>query len=200
MKIIYCDNQIIVAIKPAGTSTQPHFENEVRAWVKEQFKKKGEAFLHAVHRLDRQVEGLVLFARTSKSLSRLNQQMREGKIKRLYLAEVEGVLSDDEATLEHYLVHGSHKAMISNPNDKRAKYASLTYKVIEKSNYTTKVIVDLKTGRYHQIRAQFSAIGHPIVGDELYGAKKANIIRLSCQKLIFIHPVTKKEIICCIGE
>lgn len=192
---LFCDNHLLVANKPAGTSTQPHFEEEMKEWVKTRFKKEGAVFLHALHRLDRPVKGLVLFARTSKALSRMNEQMRSGLIQRTYFAEVEGVLAQSEGALEHFLVHGSHRALVSDRSNPEAKFARLTYRVVERSREKTGVLIELQTGRYHQIRAQFAAFGHPILGDDLYGAKKAEKVSLSCQRLAFLHPVTKEEVV-----
>jgi 23S rRNA pseudouridine1911/1915/1917 synthase len=193
---LYCDNHLLVMNKPAGMSTQPHFEEAAKEWVKAHFKKEGAVFLHPIHRLDRPVNGLVLFARTSKALSRLNEQMREGKIQRTYEAEVEGCLPQSEGALEHYLVHGSHRALLSDASDSEAKSARLTYRVVQRGSSSTKILIELQTGRYHQIRAQFAAIGHPVLGDQLYGAKRpAEKISLRCQKLAFLHPTTKEQVV-----
>ena len=191
---LFYDNHLLVANKPAGVSTQPHFEEEMKLWVKERYQKAGAVFLHAIHRLDRPVSGLVLFARTSKALSRMNEQMRAGTIRRTYIAEVEGSLPQAEGVLEHYLLHGDRKAVLSDASHREAKCARLTYRVIGRTHQTSRVEIDLQTGRYHQIRAQFAAIGFPVVGDELYGAARADRLLLSCQKLVFLHPVTQKEV------
>src|SRR5271157_2830558 len=182
--VIYCDNHILVADKPAGWLTQPDgsgtpdLETAMKDYIKKKYGKPGEVFLHAVHRLDRPVGGLVLFARTSKALSRLNEQVRDGAIKRTYLAEVEGVLESKEGQLEHSLLHGDHRAVVSTAKD--AKLARLHYRVESYKEYSSRVVIELQTGRYHQIRAQFSAIGHPIVGDSRYGAQGKETIHLHC--------------------
>jgi 23S rRNA pseudouridine1911/1915/1917 synthase len=198
--VIYSDNHILVANKPAGWLTQPDdtgtmdLETQMKEWVKNEFHKPGAVFLHVVHRIDRPVSGLVLFARTSKALSRLNEQIRAGAIRRIYIAEVEGILPQKEGELEHYIAHGDHRAIISS--QKEAKLAQLFYRVEEFKEHSTRVAIELKTGRYHQIRAQFSAIGHPVVGDIKYGAGSGDgrTIRLHSATLILAHPVTKEEL------
>lgn len=199
-EVLFCDNHLLVANKPANLLTQPDdsgadsLESRMKSWVKEEFKKPGNVFLHAIHRLDRPVSGLVLFARTSKALSRLNEQSRDQEIQRIYTAEVEGILPVKEGRLDHYLIHGNHKAIIANQSNPQAKHARLTYEAIRFLPRSTLVSIQLETGRYHQIRAQFSASGHPIVGDKRYGAKTGDEdeIHLHCTKIAFKHPVTKE--------
>lgn len=202
-EVIFCDNHILIANKPPGLLTQPDereaesLELFAKQWVKKEYNKPGNVYLHAIHRLDRPVSGLVLFARTSKALSRLNEQSRDQEIQRMYTAELEGVLPIKEGKLDHYLIHGDHRAIIAKENDKEAKHARLTYKVIRYKDHSTVVSIQLETGRYHQIRAQFSASGHPVVGDKKYGAKSGDgeMIRLHCANLNFEHPVTKEMIL-----
>lgn len=199
-EVIFADNHILIANKPAGLLTQPDdtgsdsLEAQAKKWVKQTYHKEGNVFLHAVHRLDKPVSGLVLFAKTSKALSRLNEQMRNQEIQRVYIAEIEGVLPYKEGKLDHYLVHKEHKAVVGQKEDPEAKHARLTYEVLQTSSHTTCVRIELETGRYHQIRAQFSAIGHPVVGDFRYGAKKRvdEQIHLHCAKLSLKHPVTQE--------
>lgn len=199
-EILYCDNHLLVAAKPCGMLTQPDasvsesLETFAKSWLQKEYEKTGNVFLHAIHRLDRPVSGLVLFARTSKALSRLNEQSRLQAVQRWYLAEVEGVLSKKEGRLDHYLVHGDHRAIVVKQDDQGAKHARLTYRIRKLKIHTTFVEVELETGRYHQIRAQFSAIGHPIVGDVRYGSKSCieEQIHLHCERLSFCHPVTKE--------
>jgi len=198
--VIYCDNHILIANKQAGWLTQPDgsatpdLETDMKEWVKIEFHKKGAVYLHVLHRVDRPVSGLVLFARTSKALSRLNEQSRAGAIRRIYIAEVEGILPQKEGELEHFLVHGDHRALVSKQKD--AKLAQLTYRVEQFNEHSTRIAIELKTGRYHQIRAQFSAIGFPVLGDIKYGASSGDgrTIRLHSSILIFAHPVTKEEL------
>ena len=199
-EILFCDNHLLVAAKPSMLLTQPNDSSDpsleafAKAWVKKEYHKPGNVFLHAVHRLDRPVSGLVLFARTSKALSRLNESQRNFEIQRIYIAEVEGQLALKSGKLDHYLIHGDHRAIVAKENEPQAKHARLTYEVIRHNQRTTHVSIELETGRYHQIRAQFSASGHPIVGDQKYGAKTGHSksIHLHSAKLYFKHPTTKE--------
>lgn len=199
-EVIFCDNHILIAAKPAGLLTQPDDSGDeslevfAKNWVKREYNKPGNVFLHAIHRLDRPVSGLVLFARTSKALSRLNEQSRNQEIERIYIAEVEGILPAKDGRLDHYLIHGDHKAIIAKPGDREAKHARLIYRWLKFEEHTTFISIQLETGRYHQIRAQFSATGHPIVGDKRYGAKTGDgrAIHLHSAKLSLEHPVTKE--------
>lgn len=192
-KIVYLDNHIVVVYKVAGLLTQkddtgaPNLEDLVKEHLKELFQKPGAVFLHPVHRLDKGVKGLVLFARTSKALSRLNQMLREHKIKRVYLGWVEGILEKKEGKLQHFLHHGSHKSEVSLDG----KEAILHYKVLQEKKDRSLLEIELETGRYHQIRAQLSAIHHPLIGDKKYGSNiPAPEIELCHARLEFIHPVT----------
>ncbi len=198
-EIVFCDNHILIAMKACGLATQPppgggaSLEGLAKEWVKKEYQKPGNVFLCAIHRLDKPVSGLVLLARTSKALSRLNQQQKDQEIQRVYAAEVMGILPAKEGKLDHYLIHGDHRALLAKQGDPGAKHARLTYRVLEFREHTTLVLIELETGRYHQIRAQFSASGHPIVGDTRYGGKgDGEAIHLHCIKLAFEHPITKE--------
>ncbi len=199
-EVIYCDNHLLIAQKPAGFLTQPDDTNNpsleafAKEWVKQEYNKPGEVFLHCIHRLDRPVSGLVLFARTSKALSRLNEQSRLQEIQRVYLAEIEGVLAQKVGKLEHFLIHADHRAIVGKSSDKEAKKAILKFEVLHYVEHTTILKIELETGRYHQIRAQFGAIGHPIVGDARYGSRTGDgrTIHLHCSTLAFQHPVTQE--------
>jgi 23S rRNA pseudouridine1911/1915/1917 synthase len=200
LNILFCDNHILVVDKPGGLLTQPNnskqsnLEDLSKEWVKKKYNKKGNIFLHCIHRLDKPVSGIVLFARTSKALSRLNEQSRSQKIKRWYLAEVEGILKEKSGVLENYLVHGSHKAHVFDKKTEKSKLAILKYKVLKTKKDSTVVEIELQTGRYHQIRAQFSYIRHPIVGDQKYGSKnELKCIKLCHHKMEFSHPVSKEN-------
>ncbi len=190
MKPIYCDNHLLVLEKPAGIATQPDFHEAARKWVKETFSKPGNVFLEPIHRLDKPASGIVLFARTSKALSRLNEAMRQKQLRKRYVALVEGSV-ENEGTLEHFLTHEEFRAAI----DPKGKKAILHFRCIKKNGQFSLVEVELETGRYHQIRAQFSAIGHPIVGDGKYGSrKKSSKILLHHQELTLQHPTTKEPL------
>jgi 23S rRNA pseudouridine1911/1915/1917 synthase len=187
---IYCDNHLLILEKPAGVATQPDFHEAAKSYIKEAFQKPGKVFLEPIHRLDKPVGGLVLFARTSKALSRLNEEMRERKIVKKYRALVEGVV-EEAGVLEHFLVHGSHKALV----DPRGKRAVLRFRRLQVVNNQSLVEIELETGRYHQIRAQFAAIGHPVVGDVKYGAKTPRAaIALYHYEMQLIHPTTKERL------
>ena len=196
VKVIYLDSHILVAYKRGDLLTQktddiePSLEEELKDWLFKKFNKK--VFLHPIHRLDRSVAGLVLFARSSKALKRLNKMMKEKKIIRIYYGIVEGKISQKKGILKHHLLKESFKAKISE----KGKVAELFFNVIEKRKDTTLVKIKLLTGRYHQIRAQFSAFGHPIVGDKKYGSKKdLKKIKLFSSYLEFIHPVSKEKMV-----
>lgn len=200
--VLFCDNHLLVALKPAGLLTQPddssddNLEDRVKAWIKKEHQKPGNVFAHCIHRLDRPVSGLVLFARTSKALSRLNEQSRAMEIQRIYVAEVEGILPEKQGRLDHFLVHGDHKAIVSTSRDKNAKHARLEYEVIRYMPHSTLVRIALETGRYHQIRAQFSTVGHPVFGDKKYGSRSGDgkVLRLHCTLLCLMHPTTKEPL------
>jgi len=200
--VVFIDNHLLVANKPAGWLTQPNgtpaldLETQLKNWIKKKFQKSGNVFLHAVHRLDRPVSGLVLFARSSKGLTRLNAQVREGSIERIYMAEIEGLLEESSGTLLHYLIHKEHHAVIGTAKNPEAKRALLSYYTEKVFSNSTEVAIALETGRYHQIRAQFSAIGHPIVGDVRYGSCSGDgkAIRLRCAHIRFKHPVSQSII------
>jgi 23S rRNA pseudouridine1911/1915/1917 synthase len=193
--IILCDNHILVVDKPAEVATQPDLVQLAKAWVKQKFNKPGGVFLEPIHRLDKPVSGLVLFARTSKALARLQEQMRERQIEKIYEAWVEGCPQEKGGTLRHHLLHGSFRAEISP----QGKEAILEYQVLKHKQGRTHLHVVLRTGRYHQIRAQLSAIGCPILGDTKYGSHTPwpQGIALCATQLSFHHPVTKKLINMC---
>jgi len=194
MEVLYEDNHLFIVFKPSGLLTQPSgqvqesLEARAKAFIKERDRKPGGVFLEAVHRLDKPVSGIVVFAKTSKALSRLNAAQREKKFRKIYRAEVEGHLEPLEGTFEHFLVHDRHKAKVS-PGGKLSR---LQYRVVEKRQNTSVVEVELQTGRYHQIRVQFAHAGHPIVGDVKYGSRLARNsagIALSHTEVEFPHPI-----------
>lgn len=197
-KIIYVDNHLLIADKEAHTLTQSDAYSDeslhdfCKNFIKEKFQKKGRAFCEPIHRLDKEASGLVIFARTSKALSRLNQQMREGKINKTYLVKVEGAVEKDQGLLTHFLVKREFYTDVFDHEVTQAKKAELFFETIYSQQTHTLLKVRLYTGRYHQIRAQFSKSGHPIVGDKKYGAcqslKKG--IALHHIETSFFHPTT----------
>jgi len=203
-RIIYIDNHLIAVTKPAGLLTQPDSNtdesliDQTRQWIKEKYNKPNNIFLGLVHRLDRNVSGVVLFARTSKAASRLSKQFREGTPKKLYRAIVLGKLKEEHTTLVHYLrKEKSLRATVFPRETPTAKRSELSYEVINSLEKKSLLEVSLSTGRFHQIRAQMASIGHPIIGDVKYGAPEPlpnQEIALYAHKLVFSHPVSNEEI------
>jgi 23S rRNA pseudouridine1911/1915/1917 synthase len=202
-EILYEDNHLFVVTKPAGILTQPsgtqqeNMEDICKAWIKKAADKPGNVFLGAVHRIDKPVSGIVMFAKTSKALSRMNAAMRSRELQKIYYALVEGVLDNPEGTLEHYLCHDEFRSMVAQKQTPNAKLCRLHYRCVKKNARFSLLEIELETGRYHQIRAQLSASGHPIVGDAKYNSHTAYMtgsIALHHSKLQFPHP-TKEEMI-----
>lgn len=205
MEIVYEDNHIVVVNKKAGeivqgdkTGDKPLSEM-VKEYLKEKYKKPGNVFCGVVHRIDRPVSGLVIFARTSKALERLNRMLREGEIHKTYRAVVEGRPPKDEALLENWLVSDGriNKTFVTDRNNPDAKLSKLEYHTVENGDRYSLLEVNLLTGRKHQIRAQLSAMGNPIRGDLKYGAKRSNKdggISLQAYRIRFTHPVSKEPI------
>ncbi len=180
--------------------TQPNdteaesLESWGKAFLKQKYNKPGNVFLHAVHRLDKPVCGIVLFARTSKALSRLNAALREQKVVKIYLAEVEGCLRQESGTLRHFLKKEHFKTRVIEEDAAKAKEAALRYAVVARNEKICVLQIELLSGRYHQIRAQLSAAGHPIVGDVKYGGKDAPQMMLCHAYMEFMHPVTGESL------
>jgi 23S rRNA pseudouridine1911/1915/1917 synthase len=197
IEILYEDNHLLAVNKqPSGTASQS-IEDRAKAWIKEAKKKPGDVYLHAVHRLDRPASGIVLFARTSKALSRMNEQMRKKDIVKVYHAILTNKLPANEGTLENLLRHSRLKAVMASPEEPGARLSSLTYHVLKRSGGLVLVEATLGTGRYHQIRVQFAACGCPILGDTRYGGEKwANTqgIALHHRRMEFLHPTSKSLI------
>tara|TARA_B100000745_G_scaffold164743_1_gene107789 strand:+ start:360 stop:1034 length:675 start_codon:yes stop_codon:yes gene_type:complete len=203
-RIIFIDNHLIAVTKPAGLLTQPDRNtdesliDQTRQWIKEKYNKPNNIFLGLVHRLDRNVSGVVLFARTSKAASRLSKQFREGTPKKQYRAIVLGKLKEEHTTLVHYLrKEKSLRATVFPRETPTAKRSELSYEVINSLENKSLLEVSLSTGRFHQIRAQMAFIGHPIIGDVKYGAPEPlpnQEIALYAHKLVFSHPVSNEEI------
>ena len=205
LNILYLDNHLIAVCKPAGMLTQGDDSGEVslmdrvKDWIKTEYKKPGNVFLGLVHRLDRPVSGVVMFGRTSKGASRISEQFRQKTTRKMYRALVEGTPEPQQARLTHYLrKEKSLKATVFPRATKDAKEALLDYEVLESFANTSLIEIRLHTGRFHQIRAQLSFIGHPIVGDKKYGARSElpdGRIALHAQSMKFNHPTSKEEII-----
>ena len=206
MTVLYEDNHIIAVNKTCNEIVQGDktgdtpLSETVKAYIKAKYNKPGEVFLGVTHRLDRPTSGVVLFARTSKALTRLNEMFKSHEqIKKTYWAIVQGAPKLPEARLENWLVRNEklNKSFITKPGAKDAKQAVLNYKTLVRGENYSLLEVDLETGRHHQIRCQLAAIGCPVKGDLKYGAKRSNPdggICLHARKIEFIHPVSKENI------
>ena len=206
MTVLYEDNHIIAVNKTCNEIVQGDKTGDtplseiVKAYIKEKYNKPGEVFLGVTHRLDRPTSGVVLFARTSKALTRLNEMFKSHEqIHKTYWAIVQGAPKIPEARLENYLVRNEaqNKSYIAKPGAKEAKLAVLSYKTLVRGDNYTLLEINLETGRHHQIRCQLAAIGCPVKGDLKYGAKRSNPdggICLHARRIEFIHPVSKQEI------
>ena len=206
MEVIYEDNHIIIVNKKSGEIVQGDKTGDrplsdiVKDYIKEKYAKPGAVFLGVVHRLDRPVSGLVVFARTSKALSRLNKMFAEGKVHKTYWAIVKNAPLVSEGTLEHWLVRNEkqNKSYAYDSEKPNAKKAILKYRVLSHSENYSLLEVNLMTGRHHQIRCQLAAMGCPIKGDLKYGAPRSNpdgSISLMSRRVEFVHPVSKETII-----
>jgi 23S rRNA pseudouridine1911/1915/1917 synthase len=206
IKILYEDNHIIAVNKTHHDLVQKDstgdqaLDDKVRQYLKEKYNKPGDVFLGVVHRLDRPVTGVVLFARTSKALSRLTKMFREGEMKKTYLALVKNEPPNEYGRLIHYLVRNAkqNKSYCSDSPGPGSKQSILNYRILNRSNHYILLEIDLETGRHHQIRAQLSFIGCPIKGDLKYGFPRSNPeggISLHAWRIRFVHPVTKNEVL-----
>lgn len=206
MTVLYEDNHIIAVNKTCNEIVQGDktgdtpLSETVKAYIKEKYNKPGEVFLGVTHRLDRPTSGVVLFARTSKALTRLNEMFKShDQIRKTYWAIVQGAPEVSEARLENWLIRNEaqNKSYIAKQGTREAKLAVLTYKTLVRGDHYTLLEINLETGRHHQIRCQLAAIGCPVKGDLKYGAKRSNPdggICLHARRIEFIHPVSKQEI------
>ncbi len=205
MRVVYEDNHIIVVYKESGEIVQGDKTGDtplsdiVKDYIKEKYQKPGNVFLGVVHRLDRPVSGLVVFARTSKALSRLNDMFRTGDVHKTYWAITKEQPAELEGRLEHWLVRNEkqNKSYAYTREKPGAKKAILEYKVIGRTDNYNLLEVRLLTGRHHQIRCQLAAMGCPIKGDLKYGARRSNpdgSISLLSRRVQFVHPVSKQLI------
>jgi 23S rRNA pseudouridine1911/1915/1917 synthase len=205
LQVLHEDNHIIAINKRVGDIVQgdktgdQSLSDVVKGYLKEKYNKPGEVFLGVVHRLDRPTTGIVVFAKTSKALTRLNESFKKRETQKTYWAVVKNQPPKETDTLVHFLKRNS-KNNTSKAHSKEvpdSKKASLTYKIIKKLDNYFVLEIDLHTGRHHQIRAQLQAIGCPIKGDLKYGFDRSNPdggIHLHAKKLIVNHPVTKEDL------
>lgn len=204
MKVVYEDNHLIIVYKESGEIVQGDktgdtpLSETVKAYIKDKYHKPGAVFLGVVHRLDRPVSGLVIFARTSKALARLNDMFRRGDIHKTYWAITQNAPPVEQDTLTSWLRRNErqNKSYVYDKEVPNSKKAILNYQLKGRSDRYCLIEVELLTGRHHQIRAQLSHMGCPIKGDLKYGARRSNpdgsISLLSC-KVEFVHPVSKKK-------
>jgi 23S rRNA pseudouridine1911/1915/1917 synthase len=205
VEILYEDNHLIAVYKRSSDLAQgdktgdSSLDKEVKKYIQTKYKKPGEAYLGLVHRLDRPVSGVLLFARTSKALERMNEIFRTREVKKIYFAIVRERPPEDEATITHFLKKNEqqNKTYVYDTEVKGSKEASLSYKLIARSEKYYLLEIELHSGRHHQIRAQLARIGCPIKGDLKYGYPRSNEdagISLFARKLEFIHPVRKEPV------
>lgn len=203
-EILYEDNHIIVAIKPAGVLSQadgqdaPDMLTLLKAYIKEKYDKPGNVFLGLVHRLDRPTAGVMVFARTSKAAARLSEAIKKGLFNKTYLCVIEGKVTPNQGKWQDYLKkdESALKSFVANKNESGAKSAALEYRVIQEKEGLSLVEVNLLTGRHHQIRVQFASRGFALIGDHKYGsARGKSDLALFAQTLRFPHPTTKETLI-----
>ena len=205
MTVVYEDNHIIVVNKTASEIVQADktgdtpLSETVKQYLKEKYQKPGNVFLGVTHRLDRPVSGLVVFAKTSKALTRLNEMFRTSEVKKTYWAVVKNAPKEPEGELVHFLVRNEkqNKSYAYDKEVPKSKKAILDYRLVGRSENYYLLEVDLKTGRHHQIRCQLAKMGCPIKGDLKYGAQRSNpdgSICLHARMVKFIHPVSKELI------
>ncbi|MDZ7614047.1 MAG: RluA family pseudouridine synthase [Flavobacteriaceae bacterium] len=206
LQILYEDNHLIIINKRVGDIVQGDKTGDlplsdiVKQYLAEKYQKPGAAFLGVVHRIDRPTSGIVIFAKTSKALIRLNKMLVEKSIQKTYWALVQDRLEQTENTLTHYLRKNekNNKATVFNTETKGSKKAVLHYKVLKYLDNYTLLEIDLETGRHHQIRSQLAHLGHPIKGDVKYGFKRPNAdagIHLHARYISFTHPVSKEHVV-----
>lgn len=205
IRILYEDNHVLVVEKPVNIPVQADSSQDrdlltiLKEDIKVRYNKPGNVYLALVHRLDRPVGGVMVFAKTSKAASRLSDVIRKNELNRKYLAVVRGVPKKSKNQLTHYLLKDTQKNMVRSvdQNHKQSKKAILDYEVLQSKEQLSLVAVKLHTGRSHQIRVQLSTIGHPLYGDQKYGQqvnKKGQQIALWANELEFPHPTTKEMI------
>ena len=203
LEVLYEDNHLIAINKKSGDIVQGDKTGDtplsdfVKSYIKKKYKKPGEVFLGTIHRLDRPTSGIVLYAKTSKALSRMNEQFRNKKVKKIYWAVVDKPTPNNSGTLENYLQKNQKQNKSYVTKGENGKHAILDYNLLKKLDNFYHLEIKPKTGRHHQIRVQLANIGCIIKGDLKYGAKRSNknaSIHLLAQKLEFTHPVKKESI------
>jgi len=204
LEILFEDNHLLALNKPAGLLTQPSpqvedsLETRAKAWVKRSKDKPGEVFLHAVHRLDKPVSGVVLFARTSKALTRMNEEIRSRTLIKIYHGVITRELPGEQGTLMHHLRHSRMRSVLASHGENGAQESLLTYRIVKRHKGVLLVEILLQTGRYHQIRSQLAASNCPILGDARYGGRPWDHdqgIALHHRRMEFTHPTLRSPIV-----
>jgi 23S rRNA pseudouridine1911/1915/1917 synthase len=197
IRVIYDDNHLLAVYKPSGILAQGDRTGDLsllewaRAWVKEHYHKPGNVFLGLVHRLDRPVSGVMLFARTSKAAARLSEQFREHRTRKIYLAVIHGEIEPHSGILKARLSRTGTRARVTASRDPAGKEAELRYRTIDAQQGFSLLEIDLVTGRHHQIRVQLAALGHPICGDQKYSLqqiRRGASMALMARALTVRHP------------
>ena len=197
LEILYEDNHIIVVYKPANILSQGDITGDkdmltiIKEYIKEKYHKPGNVYLGLVHRLDRPVEGFMVFARTSKAASRLSEQIKKHEFSKHYLAIINGYLAEKKGEFRDYLIKDA-TGNTSVTDKKNGKESILEYETLKEQNNQSLVRIKLITGRHHQIRVQFASRNHPLVGDNRYGKSTNEQICLCSYQLAFYHPTTKQ--------
>jgi len=205
-EILYEDNHLIAINKRSSDLSQgdksgdTSLDTEVKRYIAEKYNKPGDVFLGVVHRLDRPVSGVILYARTSKALARMNEMFRSAQVRKIYLAIVKERPPEDKDTITHFLKRNEkqNKTYVYDTEVKDSKKASLTYQIAGRSDRYYLLEIELHSGRHHQIRAQLAGIGCPVKGDLKYGFNRSNedgSISLMARRLEFIHPVKKGKVV-----
>ena len=200
LNVLYEDNHVIVVVKPINVLSQSDITGDmdmltiIKSYIKEKYHKPGNVYLGLVHRLDRVVGGVMVFAKTSKAASRLSDAIRKNEVHKEYLAVVHGKVKESDTFTDYLKKKDDFSTIVSD--SKHGKLSELSYKLVnyDQDKDISLVKVNLKTGRHHQIRVQFSSRGYPLVGDNRYGIDKEKEIGLFAYKLTFPHPTTKEMI------
>ena len=203
MNVIFEDNHLLVVEKPYGVPSQADASGDAdmltlcKAYIGDKYQKPGNVYLGLVHRLDRPTSGVMVFARTSKAAARLSAQIRAGSFEKTYLAVLTAAPPDKSGELWHYLIKDEdlHIGRVTDKQKVGAKKAGLSYEVLDKSGGLHLVRIQLLTGRFHQIRAQFAHVGAPVFGDQKYGTRSLKAqLALYATEISFDHPVTKQRL------
>lgn len=199
LEILYEDNHVIVVYKPANILSQGDSTKDkdlltlVKEYIKEKYHKSGNAYVGLVHRLDRPVEGIMVFAKSSKAASRLTKQIQNHEFQKQYLAIINGILPEKKGEFRDYLEKREDGNTVVT-DKKQGKESMLRYEVLEEKEQESLVKIELITGRHHQIRVQFASRGYPLVGDQRYGILDKKQICLCSYHLSFLHPITQERL------